>query len=177
MTLRSSIEAVLLVCEEAQDVDALARATEAAPADVQAACEDLAAEYDTQGRGFALRQTDGCWRLYTRPEYAPVVERFVLDGRQARLSQAALETLAVVAYSQPVSRGRVAAVRAVNVDGVIRTLLNRGLAAEVGHDEHSGAMLYGTTTHFLERLGLSSLADLPEMAPLLPELADLDADA
>ncbi|MDF3046375.1 MAG: scpB [Ornithinibacter sp.] len=107
-------------------------------------------------------------------EYAPVVERFVLDGQQARITQASLETLAVIAYRQPVSRSRVAAVRGVNVDGVIRTLLTRGLIEEVGQDEESTAILYGTTSYFLERLGLQSLDDLPALAPYLPEVDVLD---
>ena len=112
--------------------------------------------------------------MYSRHEYAPVVERFVLDGQQARLTQASLETLAVIAYRQPVSRSRVAAVRGVNVDGVIRTLLSRGLIEERGHDEESTAILYGTTSYFLERLGLQDLDDLPALAPYLPEVDLLD---
>ena len=111
---------------------------------------------------------------YTREEYAPVVEQFVLDGQQARLTQAALETLAVVAYKQPVSRARVSGIRGVNVDGVMRTLVARGLVEEAGQDRESTAMLYRTTGYFLERIGVTSLEDLPDLAPFLPELGDLD---
>jgi segregation and condensation protein B len=142
--------------------------------DVVAGLQLLAEEYDEQGRGFELRQVAGGWRYYTREEYAAVVETFVLEGQQARLTQAALETLAVVAYKQPVSRARVSAIRGVNVDGVMRTLLTRGLVEEAGHDETSGAHLYRTTGYFLERIGVTSLDELPELAPYLPDLADLE---
>jgi len=128
--------------------------------------------YDEAGRGFELREVAGGWRFYTRASCAAYVERFVLDGQQARLTQAALETLAVVAYRQPVSRARVSAVRGVNCDGVMRTLVLRGLIAEDGTDPDTGAILFGTTSYFLERLGLASLADLPPLAPFLPD--DLD---
>ena len=131
-------------------------------------------EYAAQFRGFSLRRVGDGWRYYSRADYAPVVERFLLDGQQARLTQAALETLAVIAYRQPVSRSRVSAVRGVNVDGVIRTLLSRGLIEEVGHDTESTAILYGTTSHFLERMGLSSLDELPALAPYLPDVDVLD---
>jgi segregation and condensation protein B len=116
----------------------------------------------------------GGWRLYTHPDCAAYVERFVLDGQQARLTQAALETLAVIAYRQPVTRARVSAVRGVNVDGVIRTLLARGLIVDAGQDPESAGTLYRTTPLLLERLGLQSLDDLPALAPLLPELSELD---
>ncbi len=116
----------------------------------------------------------GGWRYYTREEHAPVVERFVLDGQQARLTQAALETLAVVAYKQPVSRSRVSAIRGVNVDGVMRTLLTRGLVEEAGTDHETGAHLYRTTSYFLERIGVTSLDDLPELAPFLPGIEDFE---
>ena len=134
----------------------------------------LAAEYAEQGRGFELRNVGGGWRYYTRDEYAAVVEGFVLDGQQARLTQAALETLAVVAYKQPVSRARVSAIRGVNVDGVMRTLLTRGLVEEAGQDDEHGATLYRTTSYFLERIGVTSLDDLPELAPYLPDMEDLE---
>jgi segregation and condensation protein B len=136
----------------------------------------LAAFYDETGRGFELRRIGGGWRYYTREEHAAVVARQVTEGQQARLSQAALETLSVIAYSQPVSRGRVSAVRGVNVDGVIRTLLARGLIAEAGRDEESGAALFATTGYFLERMGLVSLDDLPPLAPHLPDVAELEAE-
>jgi segregation and condensation protein B len=140
---------------------------------VVAALTTLVAEYDEQGRGFELRNVAGGWRYYTREEHAAVVEGFVLDGQQARLTQAALETLAVVAYKQPVSRARVSAIRGVNVDGVIRTLLTRGLVEEAGQDHASGAYLYRTTGYFLERIGVTSLDELPELAPYLPDMDDL----
>ena len=127
-----------------------------------------------QGRGFELRNVAGGWRYYTREEYAAVVEGFVLEGQQARLTQAALETLAVVAYKQPVSRARVSAIRGVNVDGVMRTLLTRGLVEEAGQDHETGANLYRTTGYFLERIGVTSLDDLPELAPYLPDMDDLE---
>ena len=134
----------------------------------------LAAEYDESGRGFELRNVAGGWRYYTREDFAPVVERFVLDGQQARLTQAALETLAVVAYKQPVSRSRVSAIRGVNVDGVMRTLLTRGLVEEAGTDHETGAHLYRTSSYFLERIGVTSLDELPELAPFLPDMDDFE---
>jgi segregation and condensation protein B len=172
--LRPALEAVLMVADQPLDHVTLATAV-GYPADqVVAALHDLAAEYTDQGRGFDLRNVAGGWRFYTREEFAPVVEQFVLDGQQARLTQAALETLAVVAYKQPVSRARVSAIRGVNVDGVMRTLVSRGLVEEAGHDQETTATLYRTTTYFLERIGVTSLDDLPELAPFLPEMGDLD---
>jgi segregation and condensation protein B len=172
--ISGAIEAVLMVVDEPVTALALASVLEQPAADVEAALVALEEGYAAQQRGFTLRQVGGGWRMYSRHEYAPVVERFVLDGQQARLTQASLETLAVIAYRQPVSRSRVAAVRGVNVDGVIRTLLTRGLVEEVGHDDESTAILYGTTSLFLERLGLQSLEDLPALAPYLPEVDVLD---
>ena len=139
-----------------------------------AALATLAEEYTEQGRGFDLREVGGGWRYYARVEAAPYVERFVLDGQQARLTQAALETLAVVAYKQPVSRARVSAIRGVNVDGVVRTLVARGLVEEAGADTESQATLYRTTSYFLERMGMQSLDDLPELAPYLPDMDDIE---
>lgn len=172
--LRSAVEAVLMVVDEPVTELALASALEVPVPDVEAALAELEEGYAVQQRGFCLRNVGGGWRVYSRPEYAPVVSKFLLDGQQARLTQASLETLAVIAYRQPVSRSRVAAVRGVNVDGVIRTLLTRGLIEEVGTDEESTANLYGTTATFLERLGLQSLDDLPALAPYLPEVDVLD---
>jgi segregation and condensation protein B len=172
--LRPALEAVLMVADQPLDHLTLASAV-GHPADqVAAALDALAAEYAEADRGFELRNVAGGWRYYTREEYAPVVERFVLDGQQARLTQAALETLAVVAYKQPVSRARVSAIRGVTVDGVMRTLLTRGLVEEAGHDQETTATLYKTTSYFLERIGVTSLADLPELAPFLPEMTDMD---
>jgi segregation and condensation protein B len=171
--LRPSLEALLMIADQPLDESTLATAVGHPLADVSAALAQLAEEYAEQGRGFELRNVAGGWRYYTREEYAPVVEAFVLDGQQARLTQAALETLSVVAYRQPVSRARVSAIRGVNVDGVMRTLLNRGLVEEAGQDHSSGANLYRTTSYFLERIGVTSLDDLPELAPFLPDLGDL----
>lgn len=172
--LRSAVEAVLMVVEEPVMADALAAAMEVSPEEVGEVLLDLAAEYDEQQRGFSLRRTTAGWRIYSRAEYAPVVERFVLSGQRAKLSKAALETLAVIAYRQPISRARVAAVRGVNVDGVVRTLMSRGLIDEVGVDSDHGAVLYGTTDYFLTRLGLGSLEELPPLAPYLPEGHEVD---
>jgi segregation and condensation protein B len=174
--LRAALEAILLVVDEPVPEVALAQVLERPRHEVLATLRDLAREYDQTGRGFALREVAGGWRYYTQPECAGVVERFVRDGQQARLTQAALETLAVVAYRQPVSRSRVSAVRGVNVDGVMRTLVSRGLVEEAGTEPESGAVLYRTTGYFLERLGLRSLEELPELAPFLPELRSLEDD-
>ena len=173
--LRTALEAVLLVTDEPVPAVTLAQVTERPTDEVEATLHELAAEYVGAGRGFELRNVAGGWRLYTRPDCAPYVERFVLDGQSARLTQAALETLAVIAYRQPVTRSRVGAVRGVNVDGVVRTLLARGLITESGQDADSGGVLYRSTPLLLERLGLESLNDLPSLAPLLPELEDLDS--
>jgi segregation and condensation protein B len=172
--LRPALEAVLMVADQPLDHLSLASAVGHPAEEVREALTDLAREYDEQQRGFELRNVAGGWRYYTREELAPVVERFVLDGQQARLTQAALETLSVVAYKQPVSRARVSAIRGVNVDGVMRTLVSRGLVEEAGVDSHSNATLYRTTSYFLERIGITSLAELPELAPLMPDLDDLD---
>jgi segregation and condensation protein B len=172
--LRPALEAVLMVADQPLDHVTLASAVGYPPGEVSAALAALAEEYAEQGRGFDLRNVAGGWRYYTREEFAGVVERFVLDGQQARLTQAALETLAVVAYKQPVSRARVSAIRGVNVDGVMRTLVSRGLVEEAGHDAETTATLYRTTGYFLERIGVTSLEDLPELAPFLPEMGELD---
>src|SRR3954471_20237729 len=172
--LRPALEAVLMVADQPLDHVSLASAVGYPPDQVVEALHGLANEYVEQGRGFDLRNVAGGWRFYTREEYAPVVERFVLEGQQARLPQAALETLAVVAYKQPVSRARVSAIRGVNVDGVMRTLVSRGLVEEAGHDAETTAMLYRTTGYFLERIGVTSLEDLPDLAPFLPDLDDFD---
>jgi segregation and condensation protein B len=173
--LRSSLEAILLVADEPVPVVVLAQVLERPRDEITAALGELAAGYDTDQRGFDLREVAGGWRFYTREEYAPLVERFVRDGQEVRLTQAALETMAVVAYRQPVSRARVSAVRGVNCDGVMRTLTLRGLVEEAGTDQETGAILYRTTGYFLERLGLASLEDLPDLAPFLPEnIEDID---
>jgi len=172
--LRPALEAVLMVADQPLDDSTLASAVGYPVPEVRDALAALVTEYDESGRGFELRNVAGGWRYYTREAFAPVVERFVLDGQQARLTQAALETLAVVAYKQPVSRSRVSAIRGVNVDGVMRTLLNRGLVEEAGTDQETGAHLYRTSSYFLERIGVASLDDLPELAPFLPSVEDMD---
>ena len=172
--LSKVLEAILLVTDEPVPATTLAQVAERPTAEVEQALQALADDYASAGRGFELRLVAGGWRLYTRADCAPYVERFVLDGQQARLTQAALETLAVIAYRQPVTRARVSAVRGVNVDGVVRTLLARGLIAEAGQDPDSAGTLYRTTPLFLERLGRQALDDLPALAPLLPELSELD---
>ncbi|HSK26589.1 MAG TPA: SMC-Scp complex subunit ScpB [Jiangellales bacterium] len=175
-TLRAALEAVLLVVDEPVGAELLGQVLDRPTGEVEAALVALAGEYDEQGRGFELRRVARGWRLYTRAEHAEVVERFVLDGQQARLTQAALETLAVVAYQQPVSRARVSGVRGVNCDGVMRTLVTRGLVEEAGHDPATTATLYRTTDYFLERLGLRSLEDLPPLAPYLPDVAQIESE-
>lgn len=171
---RSAVEAVLMVVDEPVSEVALASALELPVDTVVAHLTGLEEEYAAAHRGFTLCRVGGGWRIYSRSDYAPVVEKFLLDGQQARLTQAALETLAVIAYRQPVSRGRVSAVRGVNVDGVLRTLLTRGLIEELDEAGEGGSILYGTTVYFLERMGLGSLDDLPALAPFLPEVDALD---
>jgi segregation and condensation protein B len=174
--LRASLEAIMLVADEPVSEVVIAQVLERPRAEVALALRELAGDYARERRGFDLREVAGGWRFYTREECAPVVERFVSDGQEVRLTQAALETLAVVAYRQPVSRARVSAVRGVNCDGVIRTLVLRGLVEEVGTDPETGAILFATTGYFLERLGLPSLDALPELAPFLPEHVDDEPD-
>lgn len=169
--IRGAIEAILMVVDTPVDAIALATALEVPLGEVEDHLGALQQAY--ADRGFALRYVAGGWRIYSRPEYAEAVEKFLLDGAQARLTQASLETLAVIAYRQPISRGRVSAVRGVNVDGVVRTLLSRGLIEERGEGE-GGAILYGTTPYFLQRMGLNSLDELPALAPFLPDADLLD---
>ncbi|MFH9735211.1 SMC-Scp complex subunit ScpB [Streptomyces sp. NPDC017260] len=176
LELGPALEAVLMVVDEPATEEHLARILQRPRRQIADALRELADEYTVQGRGFELRLIAGGWRFYSRPEYAAAVEGFVLDGRNARLTQAALETLAVVAYRQPVSRGRVSAVRGVNCDGVMRTLLQRGLVEEAGTEPETGAILYETTNYFLERMGLRGLDELPELAPFLPEAAAIEAE-
>ncbi|MCW2859585.1 MAG: chromosome segregation and condensation protein ScpB [Actinoallomurus sp.] len=168
-SLRAGLEAILLVVDEPVPEVTLAQIIERPREEVSVTLRELAAEYTAQARGFDLREIAGGWRFYTRDVCAPLVERFVRDGQAARLTQAALETLAVIAYRQPVSRARVSAIRGVNSDGVIRTLTLRGLIEEAGHDPEHQAVLYRTTTYFLERLGLNAVDELPELAPYLPD--------
>ena len=174
----AALEAVLMVADEPIAAVRLATVMALPTARVEALLEELAAEYRGENggrpRGFEVRRVGDGWRIYSAPVYADVVGRFVLEGQTARLTQAALETLAVIAYRQPVTRGQVSAVRGVNVDGVVRTLTTRGLVAEVGTDPSSGAVLYQTTGYFLERMGLSSLDEMPPLAPYLPDIDAFD---
>jgi segregation and condensation protein B len=173
---RGAIEAILMVVDEpvaAADIAAAIDIPEPEVIDHLNALRDEFANPDAP-RGFELRQTDGRWRIYSSRLYADVVGQFIVEGQSARLSQAALETLAVVAYRQPVTRGQVSQVRGVNVDSVMKTLSARGLVTEVG--ESGGAVLYGTSVEFLERLGLQSIDDLPPLAPFLPDFADIDSE-
>ncbi len=172
----AALEAVLMVADEPVSAVQLATVLGLPTRDVETLLAGLAAEYRGTGggrpRGFELRELAGGWRIYSAPAHSDVVGRFVLDGQAARLTQAALETLAVIAYRQPVTRGQVSAVRGVNVESVMRTLVSRGLVAEAG-TEPSGAVLYGTTSYFLERMGMTSLDELPPLAPYLPDLDTL----
>jgi segregation and condensation protein B len=172
--LESALEALLLVVDAPTDEQSLADALHQPVARVRAVLHGLAERYTRAGRGIDLRRVGDGWRFYTRDVYAPYVERLLLDGQRAKLTRAALETLAVVAYRQPVTRARVAAVRGVNCDGVLRTLITRGLVEEAGVDAATQGTLFRTTELFLERLGLESVDDLPPLAPLLPDVDAID---
>jgi segregation and condensation protein B len=172
--LRSALEAVLLVVDTPTSAMMLAQVLGRSVPEVETGLRSLRDEYDAVGRGLDLREVADGWRLYSRDEYAGYVERFILDGQRARLTQAALETLAVIAYRQPVTRSRISAIRGVSVDAVMRTLLTRGLVEECGADPDTGGGLYRTTTLFLEKMGLRSLDELPSLAPLLPDTSQLD---
>lgn len=172
--LAAALEALLIIADQPLGIDELAAVTGVPSATVAAEVQRLSVEYTDSGRGFDLREVNGGWRFYTRAECADVVTRFVTEGQTARLSQAALETLAVIAYRQPVTRARISAIRGVNVDGVVRTLSTRGLIEPVGAENESGAVLFGTTGYFLERLGLVDLTELPPLAEHVPIGAALD---
>jgi len=167
-----SIEAILMVVDEPVTEVVLAQVLEKSVVEIELALSVLSTSYDE--RGFSLKKINGGWRFYSNPAYVSVVAKFVLDGQQSRLTQAALETLSVVAYRQPVSRARVSAIRGVNVEAVMKTLITRGLVEESGVEQETGAILYRTTSYFLERLALNSLEDLPALAPYLPDLDGLD---
>lgn len=172
--LKRVLEALLLVIDTPVTADALAAATEQPVYRVAAKLQLMADELTGRDSGIDLRHTSEGWRMYTRARFAPYVEKLLLDGARTKLTRAALETLAVVAYRQPVTRARVSAVRGVNVDAVMRTLLARGLITEVGTDADNGAVTFATTELFLERLGLTSLSELPDIAPLLPDVDTID---
>jgi segregation and condensation protein B len=171
--IQGGLEALLFVMDNPVDEDTLAATLRCSVEEVRDGLAALAEGYDGRRAGITLRRVGEGWRLYTRDEHAPVVERYLIDGQRSRLTQAALETLAVIAYRQPVTRARISAIRGVGVDGVMRTLLGRGLVHEVGPDPDSGGGLFATTTLFLERLGLTGLDELPELAPLLPETSSM----
>lgn len=175
--LTAALEAILFVVESPVSVTALAAAVQQPTDAVLAALDELRVGYDERGAGIELREAAGGVRIYTRPDQAEVVEHFLQDGQRSRLTQAALETLAVIAYRQPVTRSRISAIRGVNVDGVVRTLLARGLIVEVGNDPETGGGLFRTTDLFLEKMGLTSLDELPSLAPLLPDVDGLDSIA
>lgn len=172
--LKRVLEALLLVIDTPVTADALAAATEQPVYRIAAKLQLMADELTGRDSGIDLRHTSEGWRMYTRARFAPYVEKLLLDGARTKLTRAALETLAVVAYRQPVTRARVSAVRGVNVDAVMRTLLARGLITEVGTDADTGAVTFATTELFLERLGLTSLSELPDIAPLLPDVDTID---
>lgn len=169
------LEALFFVSDEPLPAAVLAQAMDLDRRTVEASCERLARELDDRGSGLVLREVAGGWRLFTHPDAQAVVERFVLSSRQARMTKASLETLAIVAYKQPVTRHQVSAIRGVNSDGVLRALTDRGLIEEAGRDEAPGRpVLFATTPRFLERLGLPSLAALPSLAPLLSDGAEAE---
>lgn len=167
--IAAAIEAVLMVVDQPLTEAELGDGLRLPAHQVREVLDQLEAGYAAQSRGFTLRNINGGWRVYSRADYAPVVERFLMGGQQAKLTQASLETLAVIAYRQPISRSRVSSVRGVNVDGVVRTLLTRGLITQIGEATEGGAALYGTTAYFLQRIGLTSLEELPALAPYLPD--------
>lgn len=176
MSIGPALEAMLLMVTEPATVEELAAALDAPAAAVLAELESIAEFYREHGRGIRLRAVAGGWRFATDPAVAGAIEAWLVSEQRSRLSQAALETLSVIAYLQPVSRGRVAAVRGVNVDGVVRTLLVRGLIREQGEDQVTGAMTFVTTPLFLQKLGLNTLQELPDLAPLLPDAVALEAE-
>ena len=172
--LHRCLEAILMVVEEPVSEVILAQIIERPTDEIRQGLLNMAQKYQSEDRGFELRQVSGGWRFYSHPDMASLVEKFVLDGQQARLTQAALETLSVIAYKQPVSRARVSAIRGVNVEAVMKTLVTRGLVEESGVEHETGAILYSTTSFFLERLGLNAVSDLPALAPFLPDIDGLD---
>jgi segregation and condensation protein B len=174
--LRGAIEALLFVADAPVDLAQLAATVQRPVTEVAEALAVITADLDARGTGWQLRPAATGFRLYTRDSYAPIVEAFLLEGQRSKLSQAALETLAVIAYRQPVTRARISAIRGVNVDGVVRTLLSRELITETGTDPITGGGLYNTTATFLEKMGITTVDELPSLAPLLPELDTLDTD-
>ena len=173
---KRAIEAIVLVAHDPVPVELLAQLLEEPMVLVEQWCEELAASYVDAGHGFELVHIAGGWRFQTASDLTPYVERFLLHDQRARLSGAALETLAIVAYKQPISRGQIASIRGVDPDGVLRTLQARGYIDEVGRDQGPGqAILFGTTATFLEKLGLASLDDLPPIAEFIPSAEVVEA--
>lgn len=172
--LQAALEAILMVVEEPISASVLAQVTETPLDEVEALLHRMRDSYAAEGRGFDLRNVAGGWRFYSSPSQSVYVEKFVIDGQPSHLSQAALETLAVIAYRQPVSRARISAIRGVNVEAVMKTLVTRGLVEEAGVEYETGSTLYATTSYFLQRLGINSIQDLPALAPFLPDLEALD---
>ncbi len=172
----AAVEAILLVAEEPLPPELLAQLVGSTPIEIEALCSDLADQYEAEGRGFVLKRVAGGYRYQTAVEQTPYVERYVLEGQSSRLSAAALETLAVVAYKQPVSRNQIASIRGVNVDGVVRTLQVRGYIDEVARDPGPGqAVLYGTTPAFLERMGIDSVGELAPLGEFFPTTEVVEA--
>jgi segregation and condensation protein B len=171
---RKSIEAILMVVDEPVTEELLAQILEISTETVSETVQTLSESYEAEDRGFQLKAVAGGWRFYSHPDESQIVEKFVMDGQQSRLTQAALETLAVVAYRQPVSRARVSAIRGVNVEAVVKTLVTRGLIEERGSEPDTGGILYGTTSFFLEKLGIRSIEDIPALAPFLPDTDGLE---
>ncbi len=176
MDMRSPLESILLVLDSPVSSETLAGVFDCPPEEIDSLLTQMAEDYTARGSGIDLRLTEEGWRFYTRPENAEVVEKFLLDGSHSKLSKAALETLAIVAYRQPVTRAQIAAIRGVNVDGVVRTLLLRGLIKELDQEPLTGAHRYEVTELFLELMGMDSLDELPELAPLLPDIDSIDVD-
>ncbi len=176
MSTPAALEAILLMATEPTITDELAAALDLTVDEAERELEAIAAFYEDNGRGIRLQRIAGGWRFATDPALADVLEAWLVSDQRSRLTQAALETLSVIAYLQPVTRGRISGVRGVNVDGVVKTLLVRGLIAEAGEDPTTGAMTFGTTPLFLQKLGLNSLRELPDLAPLLPDAVALEAE-
>ena len=173
---KRAIEAVLMAAIEPVEPQFLAQLTETPIDTIEALCAELLEEYEREGRGFTIARVAGGYRYQTHPEMAAYIERFVLEGQSARLSGPALETLAIIAYKQPVSRAQLAAIRGVSVESTIATLIQRGYVAEIGHDPGPGqAILYGTTVRFLEQMGVDSLQDLPPLAEFVPAPSVVEA--
>ncbi|MCG6568353.1 SMC-Scp complex subunit ScpB [Tessaracoccus sp. Y36] len=176
MSTHGALEAILLMATEPTTTQELAAALDLTVDEADRSLDEIAAFYEENGRGIRLRRIAGGWRFATDPALADVLEAWLVSDQRSRLTQAALETLSVIAYLQPVTRGRISGVRGVGVDGVVKTLLVRGLITEAGEDPVTGAMTFATTPLFLQKLGLNSLKELPDLAPMLPDAVALEAE-